>query len=206
MKLFSAAVIAMSALFVTQAHAQQQPVNTGLGECVDFVIFASSTLTGQVNGTTYPFVYGPATYLDKPGSTVYIQNYSCASNDIPGLYSRVSMVSHEMGHLYLDQGWVLGTREDYIAKACTNEGRAVLNNSTARNEILDTSQGGADISLIAANAPALMSTIAAGGADLAQRVGDAFCEANVTSTTGENYKVYYGNEYDKLNPPSQEEQ
>ncbi|PWF12217.1 hypothetical protein TP38_21980, partial [Xanthomonas citri pv. citri] len=61
MKMFSAAVIAMSALCVTQAHAQQQPVSTGLGECVDFVIFASSTLTGQVNGTTFPFVYGPAT-------------------------------------------------------------------------------------------------------------------------------------------------
>ncbi|WP_195724175.1 hypothetical protein ABQW55_022910 (plasmid) [Xanthomonas citri pv. malvacearum] len=34
MKMFSAAVIAMSALCVTQAHAQQQPVSTGLGECV----------------------------------------------------------------------------------------------------------------------------------------------------------------------------
>ncbi|KWV13238.1 hypothetical protein [Xanthomonas translucens] len=207
MKLFSIAVIAMSALYLPQAHAQSQPVNTGLGQCVDFVIYGSSTLTGQVNGTTFPFVYGPSTYLDKPGQTVYIQNYSCASNDIPGLYTRVSMVGHEMGHLYLDQGWVLGTRDDYIAKACTNEGRAVLNNSTARNEILNTSQGSADIQLIAANTSALLAMIAAGGDNLAERVGDAFCTANVTSTTGENYKVYYGNEYDKLpNHPTDEEQ
>ncbi|MEE7545738.1 hypothetical protein HF319_00595 [Xanthomonas sp. Kuri4-1] len=208
MKLFfNMAFVAVSIIFLPEARAQAQPVNTGLGQCVDFVIYASSTLTGQVNEAAFPFVYGPATYLDKPGKTVYIQSYSCDSGDIPGIYTRVSMVGHEMGHLYFDQGWVLSTRDDYIAKACTNEGRAVLNNSTARTEILDTSQGGSDIQLIAANAQSLLTMISAGGENLAERVGDAFCAANVTSTTGENYKVYYGNEYDKLaNPPSEEEQ
>ncbi|UYC11865.1 hypothetical protein [Xanthomonas sp. CFBP 8445] len=207
MKLLCSAAIAMSALYLPHAHAQDQPVNTGLGQCVDFVIYGSGTLTGQVNGTKFPFVYGPASYLDKSGKTVYIENYSCDSQDVPGLYQRVSAVGHEMGHLYLDQGWVLGSRDDYIAKACTNEGRAVLNNSTARNEILDTSNGGADIRLIGANASVLLDMIAAGGDNLAERVGDAFCTANVTSTTGENYKVYYGNEYDKLpNHPTAQEQ
>ncbi|ASY86985.1 hypothetical protein CIW71_24185 (plasmid) [Xanthomonas citri pv. malvacearum] len=53
-----------------EVAAVGQIKSAGDSECVDFVIFASSTLTGQVNGTTFPFVYGPATYLDKPGSTV----------------------------------------------------------------------------------------------------------------------------------------
>jgi hypothetical protein len=40
--------------------------------------------------------------------------------------------------------------------------------------------------------------IAAGGDNLAARVGNAFCTANITSTTAENDKVYYRNEYDNL--------
>jgi hypothetical protein len=199
--------IIIFSIFVPRSYAQSQPVNTGLGECVDFVIYGSSTLTDQVNGTSFQFMYAAGSYTDKAAGIVYVQNYACDPNNLTGLYSAVSQVSHEMGHVYFDQGWPLGTREDYIEKACTNEGRAVLNNSTARSEIISTSMGGADIGLIAANASALLAIIAAGGDDLALRVGDEFCLGNVTSTTGENYKVYYGNEYDRLygTEPDEEE-
>ena len=82
-----------------------------------------------------------------------------------------------------------------------NEGLAVLNNVMARNEIIATSQNTAVIPLAAANSQSLFALIAAGGADLPKRVGNTFCEGNVTSTTGENYKVFYGKEYDKLYGP-----
>ncbi|MEX0181327.1 MULTISPECIES: hypothetical protein [unclassified Stenotrophomonas] len=188
-------------IYVPQAQSQDQPVDTGLGDCVDFVIYGSPTLTTQVNSTDFQFLYGPGSYLDKPGKKVYVSNYTCSPNNLAGLNYAVAQVAHEMGHLYLDQGWPLGTRADYIEKACTNEGLAVLNNVTARNEIIATSENTVDIGLAAANSTALLAVIAGGGANLAKRVGDTFCDGNVASTTGENYKIYYGKEYDTIYGP-----
>lgn len=71
----------------------------------------------------------------------------------------------------------------------------------ARNEIIGTSENTVDIGLAAANSAALLAVIAGGGADLAKRVGDTFCNGNVASTTGENYKIYYGKEYDTIYGP-----
>ncbi|WP_428986767.1 hypothetical protein [Stenotrophomonas lactitubi] len=189
-------------------RAQVPPVNTGLGGCIDFIIYGSETLTGQVNSAGYAFAYAPSSYLDKENGVVYVQNFTCnpQSPDLPGIYSRVSQVSHEMGHAVFDASFPLGTREDYIEKACTNEGRAVLNNATARSEILNTTEGYSDIGLAAANSGTLLALINAGGQNLDKRVGDLFCDTNVTSTTGVNYKIHWGNVYDELYGPEEEEE
>lgn len=201
-------VVVILGMCPQEARSQVPPVNTGLGDCIDFIIYASPTLTGQVNSTTYSFAYSPSSYLDKENGVVYVQNFTCnpQSPDLPGIYSRVSQVSHEMGHVNFDASFPLGTREDYIEKACTNEGRAVLNNATARSEILNTSEGYSDIGLAAANSGALLTLINAGGQNLDKRVGDLFCDTNVTSTTGVNYKVHWGNVYDELYGPEDEEE
>jgi len=187
-------------------RAQVQPVNTGLGDCIDFIIYASPTLMSQVNSSGYTFAYAAGSRLDKENRVVYVQNFACNPDapDLTGIYFRVSQVSHELGHALLDASFPLSTREDYIEKACTNEGRAVINNSVARGEILNTSEGFSDIGLAAANPGALLALISAGGADLDKRVGDLFCDTNVTSTTGVNYKVHWGSVYDELYGPDEE--
>ena len=178
--------------FCPDARAQSQPVNTGLGQCIDFIIYGSETLTSQVNSTSHAFAYASGAYLDRDNKVIYIQAFSCNPDapDFAGIYFRVSQVAHEISHTF-DQGFPLGTRSDYIEKACTNEGRAVLNNAVARTEVLNTSEGFADIGLAAANAGALMALINGGGVDLAKRVGALFCDTNVTSTTGDNYRVHW---------------
>lgn len=190
------------------ANAQTAPISTGLGSCIDFIIYGSSTLTAQVNSSGYTFAYASSSYLDRSNGVVYVQNFTCnpQAPDLEGIYFRVSQISHELGHALLDASFPLGTREDYIEKACTNEGRAVLNNATARREILDISEGYSDIGLAAANPGALLALINAGGANLDRRVGDLFCDTNVTSTTGENYKVHWGKVYDELYGPEEDEE
>lgn len=187
-------------------RAQVQPVNTGLGDCIDFFIYASPTLMGQVNPSGYTFAYAAGSRLDKVNHVVYVQKFTCNpySPDLPGIYFRVSQVSHELGCALFDASFPLGTREDYIEKACTNEGRAVINNVRARTEILNTTEGFSDIGLAASNSGALLALINAGGANLDKRVGDLFCDTNVTSTTGVNYKVHWGNVYDELCGPDEE--
>lgn len=199
MKYLGFLLATLLAFFCHDAKAQTQPVNTGLGQCIDFIIYGSPTLTAQVNSSAYAFAYASGAYFDRENGVIYIQSFVCNSSapDYPGIYFRVSQVAHEVSHTS-DQGFPLGTREDYIEKACTNEGAAVLNNAVARSEILGTSEGFADIGLAAANTGALIALINAGGADLAKRVGDLFCDTNVTSTSGVNYKIHWGNVYDAL--------
>lgn len=187
-------------LFLFSESVYSQTASTGLDECMDFVASASSTLTSQVNNRTYALEYGPAAYLDRANSVIYIQSYDCndVDIDIDGLYFRISQLAHEFGHVNYDVGFPITTREAFIDASCKNEGNAVINNIVVRSEILSYTMQTEDISLAAANASQLLGEYAQGGPDPASSIGDLFCTGNITSTTGQNYKVYYGELYDSL--------
>ncbi|PPV11077.1 hypothetical protein [Xanthomonas axonopodis] len=181
------------------AGAQTSVPTTGLGTCVDFIASGSTTLTGQINNNTvYAITYGTASYTDTLGKVIYIRNYSCYSQDLPGLYFTVSALAHEFGHVNFNYSFPKTTRQAYIDEACKMEGLAVINNITARNEIWDFSQNSADIRLAASNPDQLFAVYNAGGSNVASNVGKAFCDNNITSTTGQNYNDYYGEQYDDL--------
>lgn len=75
----------------------------------------------------------------------------------------------------------------------------MINNITARNEIYAFSNQSADIGYAAANGPELVALYNAGKTDV--EIGKAFCDANVTSITGQNCNDYYGQVYDNLTAP-----
>ncbi|MGE6334826.1 hypothetical protein [Stenotrophomonas sp. NPDC077659] len=89
-----------------------------------------------------------------------------------------------------------GPRDAFVKRMCTDEGRAVLNNWTARSEILNTSEGRVEIPLIASNASQLQAIILAGGEKLDERVIGSICGNNTNSLTGQNYRTFYGKWYD----------
>ncbi|MNV65796.1 hypothetical protein D3C71_1585140 [compost metagenome] len=86
------------------------------------------------------------------------------------------------------------SRTAYIQSWCDAEGHAVINDIHARAETLQCTRSRVDIGLAAANAAELLG-IARDGNGL-RRVGEAFCRSNLTSTTGQNYRDYYGAYYD----------
>lgn len=194
-----AMAIFLLALVSFGTQAQTTVPTTGLGTCIDFITSQSTTLTGQINSnTTFKIAYGSASYTDMPNKIVYIRNYSCASQDMPGMYSTVSVLAHEFGHVKFNYSFAKTTRQAYIDEACKMEGLAVTNNIVARNEISISTQNSIDIKLAASNPDQLFGIYSAGGPNVASNVGKSFCANNVTSTTGQNYNVYYGEQYDKL--------
>ncbi|WP_337054704.1 hypothetical protein [Pseudoxanthomonas sp. USHLN014] len=188
-----------------RAEAQTAVPNTGLG-CPDFLISGSTTLTNQIiaHQNEWHFVWDTASYTSYGPTTIHVQNYDCNSFDVAGLYSRVASIAHEVGHVL--HPWVIDvpqipfiSREVFIENSCAGEGRAVINNIVARNEIYAFSNQSADIGYAAANGPELVALYNAGKTDV--EIGKAFCDANVTSTTGQNYNDYYGQIYDNLTAP-----
>lgn len=198
MKLVISGTLLLALVMSAPAKAQQPPVQTGLGECVDFVIYGSPTLMNQVNTAPYTFKYSNASWIDKDNKIVYVMNYTCSPDNLHGLNGVVGQVSHEMGHAFFDAPASLaGPKDAFVKRMCTDEGRAVLNNWTARSEILNTSEGTVEIPLIASNASQLQAIILAGGEKLDERVGSSFCDNNTNSLTGENYRTFYGKWYDE---------
>lgn len=198
MKLVISGTLLLALVVSAPTKAQQLPPQTGLGDCVDFIIYASPTLTNQVNTAPYTFAYSSSSWIDKDNKVVYVMNYTCSSANLHGLYGAVGQVSHEMGHAFFDAPASLaGPKDAFVKRMCTDEGRAVLNNWKARSEILETSEGTAEIPLIASNASQLQAIILAGGEKLDERVGSSFCDNNTNSLTGENYRTFYGKWYDE---------
>lgn len=194
-----AMAIFLLALVSFGTQAQTTVPTTGLGTCIDFTTSQSTTLTGQINSNTnFKIAYGSASYTDMPNKIVYIRNYSCASQDMPGMYFTVSVLAHEFGHVKFNYSFAKTTRQAYIDEACKMEGLAVTNNIVARNEISISTQNSIDIKLAASNPDQLFGIYSAGGPNVASNVGKSFCANNITSTTGQNYNVYYGEQYDKL--------
>ncbi len=146
----------------------------------------------------YTFKYSNASWIDKDNKIVYVMNYTCSPDNLHGLNGVVGQVSHEMGHAFFDAPASLaGSRDAFVKRMCTDEGRAVLNNWRARSEILNTSEETVEIPLIASNASQLQAIILAGGEKLDERVGSSFRDNNTNSLTGENYRTFYGKWYDE---------
>ncbi|CAH0289887.1 hypothetical protein SRABI35_04006 [Stenotrophomonas lactitubi] len=172
-------------------------VITGLG-CPDWLIPGAPTLDGQI--TSHPdwtFSWASASYTNLNPVRIYIQSFDCDSVDLAGYYFRIATIAHEVGHGLHFVGTTLSTRNAFVQFFCTLEGKAVLNNLTARSELLATSLGYYDIGVAASNGPGLIALAEAGGDNLDQHVGTLFCDNNVTSTTGESYNDFYGRIYDE---------
>lgn len=110
----------------------------------------------------------------------------------------MAYLSHELGHVFFDDLYVPVDqgKDIYVNGWCNNEARAVINNITARDEIYNLSLGSADIELAASNDNDLY-TIHRSGRTL-RYLGAQFCNNNTTSTTGQNYRDFYGDYYDTL--------
>ena len=197
--LLIALLVVATTLLATPARAEPPPMRviTGLG-CPDWLIPGAPTLDAQITGhPEWTFAWAPASYTNRNPIRIYIQSFDCDSSDIAGYYFRIAAIAHEVGHALYFEGIALSTRGAFIQHFCTMEGKAVLNNLTARSELLVTSLGYYDIGVAASNGPGLIAQADAGGEDLDRRVGKLFCDNNVTSTNGENYNDFYGRIYDE---------
>ena len=71
---------------------------TGLGSCIDFMAATSITATKQIKSLGYEIRYGQSNYTDHRETMIYIQSYDCNSSETTGLYARLSLLAHELGH------------------------------------------------------------------------------------------------------------
>lgn len=182
---------------ISTARAQcvSIPPTTGLGSCIDFMAATSSTATRQIQKLRYKFRYDKDSYTDYMERIIYIQSYDCNNSETTGLYARLSLLAHELGHAEYGLREDVSSRSAFIKTACDSEGNAVLNNIKVRSETLACSMNSVDIGIIASNAAELLSIYKTSGSDI-QSLGQAFCENNFTSTTKQNYLDYYGGHYD----------
>lgn len=198
-----ATAMAIGISFTTPVNAQcaSSVPTTGLGLCIDFMLTSSERLTdqvGDVSAASFVFSWGAASetrYHTQPPEIV-IQSYDCMSGDTAGLYSRTAITAHELGHAVRGPIQDTSSREAFIQSWCDNEGYAVINNILGRQEIQACSMNMIDIPVVAANETQLLAVYAAGG-DVMRNVGDAFCDNNITSSTGEPYRDFYGDHYDQ---------
>jgi hypothetical protein len=184
-------------------HIAGNPVTTGLGECIDFLIYGSDTLTNQVNSVPYTFQYSIGAWTDHTNKVIYIQNYACPSappSDMAPLYGRVAQVTHELGHVVYYKLVRIDTRQNYIDDSCEGEGAGVSNNIVGRNEIMVTSNDTVNIGLVGTDSVEPQMEAIFGSTsppDSHKQIGSIFCPNNVTSTTGEIYTDYYGRMWDE---------
>lgn len=194
------------ALAARSVNAQTPTVRaTGL-VCPDLLISGSPTVTGQINGHAgWGFAWSTSgSYTDfSPTTLMHIAYYNCnGAYDEGQYYFRVAVIGHEVGHALNPTISNVTSRADYIEKACTNEGKAAINNIVEKFEIKSTTLGYTDIGIAASNGAELEALYNAGGSDLAKRVGKLYCDNNITSTTHQNYNDYYGDAYDVAHPPT----
>ncbi len=175
-----------------QAQCAAAPPATGLGACIDAMAAHSALLSRQVLTLGYRLQYGRASYTDHELKRIYILAYDCGQAESTGLNARLALIAHELGHAEYGVRQDTTSRAAFIQSWCDAEGHAVINNLLGRAEILQCTGTRVDIGLAAANAAELLGS---GGNDR-RRLGEAFCRSNSTSTTGQNYRDYYGGFYD----------
>lgn len=178
-----------------KAECAGSPPTTGLGSCIDFMLATSQLLTGQANGLGYTFSFGNASYTDFVAKEIVIPAYNCESFDTTGLYFRTAVLAHELGHAELGLVQDTSSKEAFVESWCDHEGYAVINNIHGRAETLICSMNAVDIAIAASNGNELLSIFNSGG-NAVKNVGSSFCDHNVTSTTGQNYRDFYGDYYD----------
>lgn len=189
---FATALMAIGAQ--VSAHAQCAPArpSTGLGACIDAMAAHSARMARQIQGLGYRFEYGRASYTDHVLKKIHIQAYDCRQVESVGLNARLSLLAHELGHAEYGVRQETASRAAYIQSWCDAEGQAVINNIDVRAETLQCTGHSVDIGLAAANAGELLGI----PRHERRRMGEAFCRNNFTSTTGQNYRDYYGAYYD----------
>ena len=195
-KIYQSIFFATLISYIPPANAQcaPNPPNTGLGSCIDFMAATSISETNQIHILGYKFAYAAGSYIDYKEKTIYIKSYDCENPDTLGLYTRLSLLSHELGHAEYGVKQDTTSREAYIKSWCDSEGYAVINNIRTRSETLICSTNSVDIGLAASNAAELLN-INSAGRERIQKTGEAFCKNNFTSTTKQNYIDYYGSYY-----------
>ncbi len=160
-----------------------------------------STQIAELDHAGWSFERGPAeggSYADHPNRKIVIQ-------DGMSVESTTSTLAHEVGHAKYgeppyhppDDG---DTRTSYVDRnideAMRDEGHAQFNAATARDEILDS--GGPDVGIPGTGDYASTYESYKGGGLTREAAIDEMAETmsgEVTSTTGESYRDYYGKPY-----------
>ncbi len=178
------------------AQCVSDPPSTGLGSCMDFMAATSITVTNQIKRLGYELRYGQSNYTDHREKIIYIHSYDCNSSETTGLYARLALLAHELGHAEYGAKKDISSRSAYIQSLCDGEGYAIQNNIRVRAENLECSMNSIDIGIIASN-PEELSKINDLYKNDIRILGNAFCKNNFTSTTKQNYIDYYGEHYDQ---------
>jgi hypothetical protein len=184
-------------------------VTTGLGADVDAIVNQSLQLRDDINALKakgYSFQFGAAgggTFTNRGNQIITVDPNGKGS---PAYLSQ--LVAHEVGHAQYPQPRDIppkGLTHDQFIKAnvdqhLRDEGAANFENCVAREQIL--AKGGTDIGINGtqqAQYLAIYADFKAGKITKDQAIdqmGQLFAN-ETTSNTGENYRVYYGKEYER---------
>jgi type VI secretion system secreted protein VgrG len=189
-------------VFNNHASARANPPGktkkTGLGKDVDVLAGKSPNMQKNVdtfidkNGGTIQ--YGPAgkgSYFDRKKSLIVIDG---ALKGKPEASTQV--LAHELGHAVDTKVTDTTSRAGYIDSMLRGEGDAALANLEARKEIL--ANGGPDIGVAGARSADYEKIYTKYGSSekASQAIGKVFGDKEITSTTKEVYKDYYGKIFD----------
>lgn len=186
----------------------QPTVATGLGADVDALVNLSPTLAKQVEQLQkdgWSIQYGPAgggSYANRREKRIVID-----SNERGNAALVSQTIAHEAGHamytLPAEVPMEGRSRQEYVEanvqRHLRDEAEATMNNMKVRDEIL--LGGGPDIGVAGANAKQYEQTwqdYRSGAIDrntARERIANAFGDER-TSTTGEDYRTYYGKPYE----------
>ncbi|WP_322534411.1 hypothetical protein [Stenotrophomonas maltophilia] len=188
----------ISLLCPAYAKSQAFPV-TGLGQCVDFISAASTTLTSQIQAHVGVRAYGLPPSYDPLTAKILVPPYSCDSNDWPGLYKTVGYLSHELGHHEAGVPNIDApiTKDQYVERNCVWEAKAVVNNAVVSDQIRVASEGFVEVPLISENSAKLWS-MWSGGESLVD-IGKVFCDNNHVAS-GKTYTKQHEDYYDANYP------
>jgi len=188
-------------VFGNHASARANPAgktkNTGLGKDVDVIAGKSPSMQKNLDEFVAKkrgqIKYGPAgkgSYYD--GDKVIIIDGALKGKP----EASAQVLSHELGHAVDTHVKDTTSRAGYIDSLLRGEGEATLANLEARKEIL--ANGGPDIAVAGARSADYEKIYTKYGSSekASKAIGKVIGDKEITSTTKELYKDYYGNIYD----------
>jgi type VI secretion system secreted protein VgrG len=189
-------------VFGNHASAKANPAGntkkTGLGKDVDVIAVKSPSMQKNVDtfvvknrGTIKYGPVGKGSYFDKQKNLIVIDG---ALKGKPEASAQV--LSHELGHAVDSTVIDTTSRAGYIDSMLRGEGDAALANLEARKEIL--ANGGPDIGVAGARSADYEKIYTKYGTTekASKAIGKVFGDKEITSTTKEIYKDYYGKIFD----------
>ena len=118
----------------------QEPPNTGLDSCVDFISSQSPTMVSEIGFAkkdNWVFVYerNGATYTDFTAKIAHVGRYDC-NDDASNIdrYRSIGLLSHELGHIQLGNYELKTSESEYVESKCYSEGYALWNNIVSVDE------------------------------------------------------------------------